>query len=138
MSIPNTPATPIVAISTPPIIGPPISPIWKRSESSAPAAVSSSRSTSRGVSASSDGRRNPPSPAANASTTNSTHTWGFGRRAFTSSAVEQSARPSSVSRTIRRRSTASANAPPTIAARSRGTRATSASRPTTAVEPVSL
>ena len=137
MSMPKTPGRPMVAISTPPSAGPPIRPIWKRSESSAPAAVSSSFSTRRGVSESSDGRRKPPNTAAKASTTNSTHTCGEGTSAFTSSAVEQSARPSSAMRTIRRLSTASANAPPTSAESSSGTSATSASRPTSAVEPVS-
>ena len=43
MSIPNTAGSPSVAMSRPPSAGPPIRPIWKRSESSAPAAVSSWR-----------------------------------------------------------------------------------------------
>ena len=56
MSRPYVAGSPIVAIRTPAIAGPPIVPTFMRSESSALAAGSSSRETRRGVSASSDGR----------------------------------------------------------------------------------
>ena len=73
------------------------------------------------MSASSDGRRNPPSPAASASTTNSTHTCGVRQEGRSRAARSSRARGRARStRTIRRRSTASANAPPTITAQEQG------------------
>ena len=112
-------------------------PIVIRNDESAPAATSSSRSTSRGVSASSDGRCRPSSVASRADITNSTHSWGCGRSAFPTSTSDAAANESSVTCIIRRRSKASASAPPMNAAARSGASSASPSSPTTSEEPLS-
>ena len=67
---------PEVAISTPASAGPTIWPALPRKPSSADAAASSSRGTSRGSIASSGGRWSPPAADIPAATTNSSHTCG--------------------------------------------------------------
>ena len=113
--------SPSVAISTPASAGPAICAALPRKPSSAEAAGSSSRGTSRGSIASSGGRWSPPAPAIPAATTNSTQTCGSSSSAL---ARRISARTSSVAsamRTSRRRSWASASAPPSSAVNSSGT-----------------
>jgi hypothetical protein len=135
-SKPYVAGSPIVAIRTPARAGPPIMPTVPRSESSALAAVSSSRSTSRGIIASSDGRWMPSRAAIAAATRKSTHTCGSASSEFATSAPAQRASESSESWTIRRRSFQSASAPPYSAAPSSGTSSTALSSPTISDEPV--
>ncbi len=114
--------------------GPATIPIVMRNDESAPAAGISWRSTRRGVRASSEGRWSPSSIAMMAASTKMTHSRGCGRSAFTTRAAEAAANASSVICIIRRRSTASAMAPPTSALPRSGTSSTAPSRPTTSDE----
>ncbi len=114
--------------------GPATMPIVMRNDESAPAAAISSRSTRRGVSASSDGRWSPSSIAMTAASTKITQSRGSGSSAFASRAAEALANASSVICIIRRRSTASAIAPPTRALPRSGTSSTAPRRPTTSDE----
>ena len=68
---------------TPPTAGPAIMPNSPRSESSAEAAISSSRETSRGTIESSAGRWKPSSAAMSGVTTKSTQTFGSSRSELT-------------------------------------------------------
>jgi hypothetical protein len=108
-----------------------------RNPSSADAAASSSRGTSRGSIASSDGRCSPPAADIPAATRNSSHTCGSSSSAFATRTSDSSSSAVSASSTIRRRSCASASAPPTSAVSSSGTICTMPSRPTISVESVS-
>ena len=112
-STPKVTGSPTVAMSTPATGGPSTWPRLPRSPSSADAAVSRSLGTMRGTSASSDGRCSESVAAAAATATNSTHSCGCGSAALTRSRAVMVHCAASVSRTMRRRSTASASAPPT-------------------------
>ena len=78
----------------------------------APAAVSSSRSTSRGTRPCRAGRWMAPNPAMAPASTNTGQTCGRPSEALTSRPSEQPSWPVSARRTRRRRSAASASAPP--------------------------
>jgi hypothetical protein len=119
---------------TPAIAGPATIPIVIRNDESAPAAAISLRSTRRGVSASSEGRWSPSSIAIRAASAKITQSLGCGRSAFATSTAEAAAKASSVICIIRRRSTASAMAPPTSALPRSGTSSTTPRSPTTSDE----
>ncbi len=136
-STPYVDGSPTTAIRTPPSAGPSTIPSVMRSDSSAFAADNSSRLTSRGVSAASDGRCRPSRPAISAATTKSTQSCGSGSSAFPSSSAVAAISESSVSSTSRRRSIASASAPPRNAVTSSGASSASPSSPTTSDEPLS-
>ena len=111
---------PTATMSTPAIGGPPTIPRLLFSDESAAAAGSSSVETSLGTIASSEGRCRPSTPDHAKATTKSTHSCGCAESEFaTSTPITRHIAPS-VSRTIRRRSTASARAPPTNAVTSSG------------------
>ena len=128
---------PRVAIRIPPTAGPVTMPMLPRKESSALAATSSWRSTRRGVSASSGGRWRPSSPAMSAPTTKRTQSFGLSSVAFSARIPAQSASEASAIWTSRRRSKASASAPPTKAVTSSGPSSARLRRPTTSDEPES-
>jgi hypothetical protein len=109
----------------------------RRKPSSAAAAGSSSRGTSRGTIESSDGRCRPLAAAIPDAIRNSAQTCGSASSAFPSSASASSSMIASAISTSRRRSWASASAPPTSAVTSSGAICTSPSRPTTNVDRVS-
>ena len=129
--------SPRVAIRIPPTAGPVTMPMLPRKESRALAAISSCRSTSRGVRASSGGRWMPSSPAMIAPTTKSTQSCGLSSVALKARIPAQRAREASAIWTRRRRSKASASAPPTKAVTSSGPSSARLRRPTTSDEPES-
>ena len=105
----------------PPTAGPAIMPNSPRSESSAEAAVSSSRVTRRGSIASSAGRWKPSIAAISGVTTKSTQTFGSSRSELKKRIAVASPSASSASCSMRLRSTASAKAPPMNAVKRSGT-----------------
>ena len=105
--------------------------------SSTSAAVRLSGRTSRGVI-----ERMPPTPrqkndAEKNARTKHAHSAGCGTAAFTTSPTPVIAIPSCVQRSSRRRSTASASAPPSSVSVTSGTSSTKESAATASVEPVS-
>jgi len=85
---------------------------FEDSESSADAAVSWSRVTTRGTDASSDGRCSAASAIIAAAMRYSGHTLGCGSDALTTRSPAQQPRPASHHRISRLRSSRSASAPP--------------------------
>src|SRR4029079_9694880 len=79
-SMPKVAGRPIVAMRTPPSAGPAIIPTSPRSESSAAAAISSSRGTRRGTIESRAGRRKPSNAAPSGAARKSTQSFGSPRR----------------------------------------------------------
>ena len=134
--MPYVAGRPIVAMRTPPTAGPAIMPNSPRRESSAEAAVSSSRVTSRGTIESSAGRWKPSIAAMSGVTTKSTQTFGSSRSELRKRIAVASPSASSASWSMRRRSTASAKAPPMNAVKSRGTSAARLRSPTASDDPV--
>jgi hypothetical protein len=117
--------------------GPMSMPNVPRNTVSAPAAGRSSRSTSRGIIASSDGRCKAKRPAWAPASANTAHNNGSGSSAFRSSSADNTANATSVRSTTVRRSSASAMAPPTSDSTSTGINSANPSNPTSNGECVS-
>ena len=107
------------------------------SASSADAAVSWSRPTSRGTEASSDGRCSAASPIIAAAAPNSGHACGCGSDALATSTAAQQHRPASHHLIRRLRSSRSASAPPYRPNTTSGTSSATPSSPTAVADPVS-
>jgi hypothetical protein len=122
---------------TPPTAGPAIIPNSPRSESSAEAAVSSSRDTSRGTIESRAGRWKPSSAAPSGATTNNTQTFGSSRSELARRITVAPASATSANWSMRLRSTASASAPPMNAVNRSGTSSAKLRSPTASDDPVS-
>ena len=116
--------------------GPAIMPTLPRSMVKDAAAGNSSRSTKRGVSASTDGRCSPVRADMYADIRNRDHTGGASIKASAASTPLPPASATSVVRTMRRRSRASASAPPINAVASRGANSARPNRPTASDDPV--
>ena len=108
----NVNPKPSVAMHTPASAGPPICAVVPRSEVSADTAGRSSIATSLGVSDSSAGVWNPFTADMHAATTKRSATLGCGRIEFTASVSDPHISSVSDQRSSRRRSIASASAPP--------------------------
>ena len=137
-SAPKVNVSPPPAIRMPATAGPTIMPAVDSSSPMAFAAVTSSRSTSRGISASIAGRWIPPSAAITPATTKISHTWASGKLAFTIKTIEHRPSAASAPRIKRRRSMASARAPPTKASESRHASSTAPRSPTASDDRVRL
>ena len=130
------PATPTVAISSPPTAGPTIEAVWKLSWLSAMAAGRRSAGTSRAIDDERVGWSTAPRPAARNATANRAGSGGFPLSASTVSVRLQTASPDWVSISSRRRSTASASDPAPSANSRMGTSWKSVSAPIASVDPV--
>src|SRR3569832_2338086 len=124
-------------MATPPSAGPAIAPTLPRTAASAAADGRSSRSTRRGVIASRAGRWNPLMAEISPLSTNTSETLGCGANAFRDRPRDASVNSSSAPISNRRRSMASAYAPPHSPNSSSGTSCTVPSRPTIRLDWVS-
>ena len=105
-------ATPDVAMITPAKSGPTTATVWPLSQLTAIAAGSRSRGTSRGSADARAGMSTAPMPAAMNATTYRAQIGGFGWLASSARHRLEAARRTCVAMSSRRRSTASATAPP--------------------------
>ncbi len=131
-STPNVNGKPNAAMQMPASAGPAIAETVRRRALNADTAGSSSTVTSFGVIASSAGRWNPFTADMKAATANSTTTLGCSASEFQTSASEPSSISVSHQSKRRRRSIASAYAPPQSAAIASGTSWTAPRSPTSA------
>ena len=121
---------PVVATTIPPIAGPMTAPALNTSWLRAIALWSRSRGTSRGMADARAGWSTEPSPAATKASAYTAHSGGTGRRATAASPRVTKASATWVTSSSRRRSTASATAPPPSENARIGTSWTSDSAPT--------
>ena len=133
-SIQNAPLIPAAAIRRPPTAGPPTEVVLEYTLSIAFAAASSSGSTRRGITVVMPATPNEKMHIESVASTYSAHTRGWSSEAFSASPTLTSARSASVHSSSRRRSIASAIAPPTMVSVSSGTSSVIESNPTWSVE----
>ncbi len=135
-SIAYADCTPPAAITKPASAGPTIPETLINDQEIAVAALSSSRSTSRGSNASKGGRSTALAAANSVAATYNNHSCGEGASALMSSAADTNPDASSAPKISLRRSKESASAPPISASATIGMNCATPSSPTATVEPV--